>query len=1026
MVEVESEVQASVFPEAKVGAIMVVGAGVSGIQAALDLANSGFRVYLVDEAPAIGGKMAQLDKTFPTNDCSMCILSPKFIECARNPNISIITNAQVESVSGEAGNFEVALLKKPRYVDEEKCTGCGTCFDYCPVNILDAYNENLASTKCIYMPFPQAVPTVAAIDPNHCLFLIRRECKACAPTCSLKAINLYQQPERLEINVGSIVLALGYEPFDPRSQSEYGYKKFSNVVTSLEFERILSASGPYQGELRRPSDGEIPKKIAWVQCVGSRDITSGNNYCSAVCCMYAVKQSILAKERGSELQATIFHNDVRAFGKGFERYYERAKKDLGVKFIWSKVSIVREVPETKNLVIRYRLSGTKMNEEEFDLVVLSVGLTSPPARQQMANSLSIKLNNYGFCQSNAFSPIETSRPGIYACGVFHAPMDIPDSVTMASGAAALSSQLLSECRGTLVKEKIYPSERNVHGEPPRIGVFICRCGTNIAKTVDVPRLVRYAGGLDNVVHVEETLFACSIDATNHMRETIMEKGLNRVVVAACTPRTHEVVFQETLREAGLNPYLFEMANIREQCAWVHASDEDAATRKAQDLVRMAISKARLFEPLKQLSTSINRSALVIGGGISGMESALGLARQGFEVHLVEQSEVLGGIARRISHTLEGGDVQVYLSDLVRRVGQNNLIHVYTEANVVETSGFVGNFSTKIAVRQEKIVKEILHGVTIVATGGAEYKPTEYLYGKDPKVLTLLEMEEQITHGNPQMANAGTLVMILCVGSRDSERPYCSRVCCGQAIKNALKLKEINPEVEIYVLYRDMRTYGLMEDYYQQAADREVKFIRYDVDSKPNVEIIEEGSRSILRVSVTDPMLGKQLMLDADLLVLAAATVAPTGNRELSQLLKVPLNEDGFFMEAHMKLRPVDFAGDGIFMCGLAHSPKSIDESIAQAQAAVSRATSVLVKDTIMAEGAVCWVDEAICSGCGNCERTCPYQAIRVDLQDKVARVNEAICKGCGVCCVACPSGVAQLRGFKREQISDMIVAALEV
>ena len=1022
MTESGSEIQVPVAEEGKTGAVMVVGAGISGIQAALDLANSGFKVYLVDKEPAIGGKMAKLDKTFPTNDCSMCILSPKFIECARNPNISIITNTEVESVDGEAGNFRVTLLKHPRYVDEEKCVGCGTCAEYCPVKIPDAYNENLSTYKCIFVPFPQAVPAVSIIDPTQCLFTLRRECQICLPVCKNKAIDLHQQEQKLEIEVGSIILAPGYETFDPQLQSEYGYKRLSNVVTSLEFERILSASGPYRGEIKRPSDRKRPKRIAWIQCIGSRDTTVGNTYCSGVCCMYATKQVILAKDHDSELEATIFHNDIRAYGKGFEQYYERAKNTPGVSFIWSKVSIVREVPETKNVVIRFRTNGTEMRDEEFDLVVLSVGLTSSPSIRGLADKLSVELNPYGFCNSDALSPIETSRAGIYVSGVFHAPMDIPDSVTMASGAASLSAQLLAERRGTLVTEKEYPPERDVTAGPPRVGVFICRCGTNIAGGVDVPRLVRYANSLDNVAYAEENVFSCSIDATTQMCETIKEKGLNRVVVAACTPRTHEPVFQETLREAGLNPYLFEMANIREQCSLVHARDKGTATRKAQDLVRMAVAKARLIKPLKQLSIGINYSALVIGGGISGMVSALSLAEQGFEVHLVERSEALGGIARRIHHTLEGGDAQAYLQELITRVYKNPSIQVYTEANITEASGYVGNFTTKVTMGPKKIVKEIAHGVTIVATGAEEFKPTEYLYGKDPRVVTLLELEAEIVSGSERITNCNSLVMILCVGSRDSERPYCSRVCCSQSIKSALKLKEMNPEMEVYILYRDMRTYGFKEDYYREAAEHEVKFIRYDLDDKPEVETIQENGQDRLRVSVTDPMLGQRLVLDTDVLALGVATVPPADNRQLSQLFKLPLNEDGFFLEAHMKLRPVDFATDGVFMCGLAHSPKFIDESVAQALAAASRATTILVKDSITAEGIVCSVKEDICSGCGLCEALCSYSAIQVDRQEEVAKVNEALCKGCGTCGAACPSGAISMNHFTDEQIAAQIEA----
>jgi len=601
-------------------------------------------------------------------------------------------------------------------------------------------------------------------------------------------------------------------------------------------------------------------------------------------------------------------------------------------------------------------------------------------------------------------------------------MDIPDSVTMASGAASLSSQLLSEQRGTLIEEKEYPPERDVTGEPPMVGVFVCHCGTNIASVVDVARVVQYAQRLDGVVHAEENTFSCSIDSITHIVETIKEKGLNRVVVAACTPRTHEPVFQDALREAGLNPYLFEMANIREQCSWVHMRDRQVATQKAQDLLRMAVAKAKLLNPLYQLPYDITRAGLVIGGGIAGMVSALALAEQGFEVHLLEKAKELGGIARRIHYTVEGGDVQAYLQELIKKIYENPLIQVYTEANVIEFGGYVGNFTTKIAVGPERIVKEIAHGATIVATGADEFKPTEYLYGKDPRVLTLLELETEIVSGNGRLAHCNNLVIIQCVGSRESERPYCSRVCCSQAIKNALKLKEINPEMEIYILYRDMRTYGLMEDYYQEAAEREVKFIRYEVDDKPDVKVIQENGQSILRVTVTESTLGQRLMIDTDILALGVATVPPADNTGLSQLLKVPLNEDGFFLEAHMKLRPVDFSNDGIFMCGLTHAPKFIDECIAQAKAAASRAVTILAKEEMQAGGTVCVVDKRKCTGCGVCQEVCPFNAIEVDAKEMVAVVNEVLCKGCGVCASSCRSGALDIGGVSDEQTLTLVQA----
>ena len=1007
----------------RVGAILVVGAGVGGIQASLDAAASGFKVYLVDKAPAIGGKMSQLDKTFPTNDCSMCILSPKFIECASNPNITILTNTSVGGLEGEAGNFEVRLVQEPRYVDEEKCTGCGTCAEYCPVYVPDVYNENLAKKKCIHVHFPQAVPAVSVVDSANCLFLKRKICQICVPTCKSKAINFKMQPKETTVRVGSLILAPGYEPFDPLVQSQYGYHRFSNVVTSLEFERMISASGPNGGELRRPSDGKTPHRIAWIQCVGSRDESANCSYCSAVCCMYATKQLILSKEHHPEMETAILHNDIRAYGKGFERFYERAKAMPGVRYIWSKASLVEERPGSGNVVLRYRINGTAVKDEEFDLVVLSVGLTPAPGNRELAGKLAVDLNEHGFCQSPAFSPMETSRSGVFSCGVFHAPMDIPDAVTQASGAASLASQLLCEERGTMVEEKVYPEEREVSGEQPRIGIFVCDCGTNIAKIVKVPQVVEHARGLPGVAHAVEEIFACSVDSVRHMVETVRKEGLNRVVVAACTPRTHEPVFQDALREAGLNPFLFQFANIREHCSFVHMNDKAAATEKAKDLVRMAASKALLLQPLYRANYNVTRAALVIGGGVAGMTSSLALARQGIKVHLIERSEVLGGLSTRIPETLEGDDVRALLQDLITQVRATDLIEVSTRTELVEHSGYVGNFLSKIRVNGKDAPKEIEHGVTIVAAGAEELKPQEYLYGQDPRVMTLLELDGMIEKGDDRVKQADTAVFIQCVGSRNQERPYCSRVCCSHSVKNALKLKKLKPEMDVYVLYRDMRTYAFKEDYYKKASDLGVVFIRHEQDDQPDVQPVEEEGKAFLRVCATEPVLGQKLQLDADLVCLAAASVPPAGNLALARMLKVPLNEDGFFLEAHMKLRPVDFSTDGIFMCGTAHSPKFIDESIAQAQAAVSRALTILTRKNIEGQAAIAEVEESLCSGCRVCETACPYEAVKKDVEKGVAVVNQALCKGCGTCAAACPSGAMKGKHFTREQIVAEIRAA---
>ncbi len=1025
--EKEPEEDQFVKPPAEnsIGDVMVVGGGISGIQASLDLADSGFKVYLVEKLPAIGGKMSQLDKTFPTNDCSMCIESPKFIECSRHPNIDILTYTEVDRVEGEAGNFRVTLTKKPRYIIDDKCRGCTTCTEYCPVRVPNRYNQNLSLSKCSHIYFSQAVPLVTYIDPESCLFLQDGKCTICVGVCQNKAIDLHQKAEKVEVEVGAIILAPGYEIFDPNLRGDYGYGKMANVITGLDFERILCATGPYEGEIRRPSDGKHPKKIAWIQCVGSRQvIPGGNSYCSAVCCTYTQKQVILAKDHDSEIEATIFHNDIRSFGKDFERFYQRAERLPGVRFIRSYVSIGRELPERKNVTIKYSTPDNGVKEEEFDLVVLSVGLNPPADVNGLASKFGIELNSHGFCKANPANPMETSRLGVFVSGAFQGPLDIPESVMTASGADALCGQLLTHRRGKLSRHRVYPPERDVSGEEPRVGVFVCHCGANIGRVVDVPSVVEYASTLDNVVHAQENLFACSTDTARQITDAIREKGLNRVVVAACTPRTHEPLFRETVREGGINPYYFEFANIREHCSWVHSREKEKATQKAKDIVRMSVARAALLEPLQEFELPVDKRGLVVGGGIAGMTSALSLANQGFEVYLVEKDTDLGGMARRIHYTLEGMDVQSYLNDIIRQVYQHPSIHVATDATITESSGYVGNFTTK--VKSGGRVREIHHGISIIATGAEEYKPTEYLYGKDNRVFTLLELEQQIAKGEPRVINSQSLVMIQCVGCRQEDRNYCSRICCSQAIKNALKLKEINPQMDIYIIYRDVMSYGFKEDYYREAANREVKFIRYEPDDKPQVEAVEEGGQHILRVTVTDPILGKKLAIDTDLLALAAAVIPSAKNNEISRLLKVPLNQDGFFQEAHVKLRPVDLATDGIFLCGIAHYPKHISETISQAYGAASRAATILTKDSVIASGAICEVDENECVACGACISICKYGAIEfVDTPPgKRARVNPILCKGDGLCNSKCPTGAISLKHFTDEEIFAQIDAAV--
>jgi heterodisulfide reductase subunit A len=1009
-------------PEENIGDIMVVGGGISGIQASLDLATAGFKVYLVEKSPTIGGHMAQLDKTFPTNDCSMCIESPKFVECSRHPNIEILTYTEVDKVEGEAGDFKVTLTRKPRYIDEDKCTGCTTCVEYCPVKYPDKFNQDISNNKATHIYFAQAIPLVAYIDES-CLFLKEKKCQICMGVCQNEAIDLHQKPEKVEIEVGAIILSPGYEAFDPKLREDYGYGKFENVVTSLDYERLLCATGPYEGEILRASDNKHPHNIAWIQCVGSRQvIPGGNSYCSAVCCTYTQKQVILTKDHDADAKCTIFHNDIRSFGKDFERFYQRAEKLAGVRFIRSYVSVGREIPESKNVTIRYSTPDEGVKEEEFDMVVLSVGLNPPVDYEKLAKTFGIELEPHGFCQISPTNPMKTSRKGIFISGAFGGPIDIPESVVTASGSGSQCGELLGYRRGKLANERVYPPERDVSGEEPRVGVFVCHCGANIGRVVDVPSSVDYALSLPNVAHAQEQLFSCSTDAAQQIIDAIKEKNLNRVVVAACTPRTHEPLFRDTLREAGINQYYFDFANIREHDSWVHSKEKEEATQKAKDLIRMSVARASLLEPLQEFDLPVDKRALVVGGGVAGITAALSIANQGHEVHLVEKDTDLGGNARRLHYTMEGLDVQAYLSDLIRQVYQHPLVHVYTGATITEATGYVGNFETK--VESEGRVREIKHGAAVIAIGADVYQPTEYLYGENKRVMTHLELEELITKKDESLAGAQSLVMIQCVGCRNEDRNYCSRICCQESIKNALKLKELNPEMDIYILFRDIRTYGFNEDYYREAANQEVKFIRYTPEDKPQVEAVKEGDRDILRVTVTDPILGKKIALDADYLALAAAVIPSAGSQEIARLFKVTLSPDGFLQEAHVKLRPVDFAAEGIYLCGIAHYPKLMSETISQAYGAAGRALTLLANDTVTASGSVCVVDEKRCIGCGACVSACSYGAIefKETKQGKKASVIPVLCKGDGLCNSKCPTGAISLKHYTDEELLSQIDA----
>jgi len=931
--------------------------------------------------------------------------------------------SEVQSIQGEAGNFDVELLQKPRYIDPNKCIACGACAEKCPKKVDDPYNAGLSKRKAAYVEYAQAVPLKYAIDPNHCIFLQKGKCGACKKICPTGAVDFDQKPQTVHLNVGSVVLAPGFTPFNPSIFDNYQYAKLPNVVTSLEYERILSASGPTHGHITRPSDGKSPKKIAWFQCVGSRDLNKCDHaYCSSVCCMYAIKEAVISKEHeGGDLDCAIFFMDMRTHGKEFERFYDNAKTKQGVRFIRSRVHTITPVGDTGDLEVRYVAEDGSIQKEVFEMVVLSIGLETSSEVVQLAERLGVDLTPGKFCDTSSFEPVATSRRGIYVCGAFQGPKDIPQAVIDASAAASAAGEILTEARGSLIRKAEKIPQTDIAGQRPRIGVFVCRCGINIAGVVDVPAVAEYAKTLPYVEFATDNLYSCSQDTQNAIAQLIKEKGLNRVVVAACTPKTHEPLFQETLVNAGLNKYLFEMTNIRNQDSWVHKDVPEKATEKAKDLIRMAVQKVALMEPLEEAELQVNQAALVIGGGIAGMAAARSLANQGYVTHIVEKGGALGGQARNLYRTAKGEDIQSELSRMIDMVTNDSNITVHLNATIESVEGFVGNFKTTIA-SGDGATQVIEHGVAIIATGASPYKPAEYDYGKDPRILTSLELDRKLLDNDPALNDMETAVFIQCVGSREPDRMYCSRVCCTHSIDNALSLKKRNPDMNVFILYRDIRTYGERELLYKKAREAGIIFIRYSLDKKP---MVQTGSGKP-RVVVTDHVLGKSIEIEADMVTLATAVV-PAKDERLANFFKVPMNDDGFFIERHAKLGPSEFATDGVFLCGLAHYPKPIDESIAQARAAASRAMTLLARKSIYTSGNVAKVNPAMCSSCGVCVSVCPYSA--PSFIEETARffpgkaqINPVLCKGCGLCVASCRSGAIHLKGFDNDQIFAQIFA----
>lgn len=982
----------------------------------------------VEKIQELAANMDVKEPRFKTKDenerCILCGLCVRV--CKERMGASVISFA-------ERGPKRSVTSPFKEY--SEVCMGCGACSFVCPTDaikpeefcmeklrrISSEFDQGLGPRPAVYLPYPQAIPNKATIDSRYCVHIQNGKCEICKEFCGPGAIDFDQKEQTEEINVGALIFATGFDRFNPQSKLEYGYGVLKNVITSPELERILSASGPFEGHLIRPSDGKEPKRIAFVQCVGSRDVEC-NPYCSSVCCMYAIKEAVVAKEHAKgELECDIYFMDLRAYGKGFDRYYERAKQEYKINFHRSRIPEIEKAPDSEDLILKFEDEDGILEKERYDLVVLSTGLMPPSGIEKLKERFGIKLNKYNFVETSEFSKEDTSREGMYVCGASSEPKDIPETVIQASAAAARSSELLAPVRSSLIKEKVYPEEINIVEEPPRVGVFVCHCGINIAGVVDVKQVVESTKKLPNVVYTTDNLYTCSQDTQEVIKALIKEHRLNRIVIASCTPRTHEPLFQDTIREAGLNPFLLEFVSIREMVSWVHMHEKRKATEKAKELVAMAIAKGSLLKPLIRESSSVNKKGLVIGGGIAGMTAALSLAQQGFETYLVEKEQELGGNLRNIYFGFNGSEPQKLLKETVEKIEKNNKIHIYKNYEITNFSGYMGNYKTTITSRESSSTNHQLeHGIVIVATGAKEKETSEYLYGKSDRIITQRELEEKLTNNQLPITDYRSVVMIQCVGSREEGCMYCSRVCCSKAIKNAIKIKEINPATKIFVLYRDIRTYGFKEEYYQRAREKGVIFINYDLKNKP--EVNKEGEK--ISVNIFDPILWEKIELNPDLLVLSTGIVPDEGNKSIGRLLKVPLNEDNFFLEAHIKLRPVDFSTDGIFLCGLAHSPKFVEESISQARAAAARAVTILSKDNIQATGRTVWTNERLCIGCGVCIPACPYEAREIDEETGKIRVTEVLCQGCGACVASCPNGAAQQFGFEKKELLEAVDAVL--